>query len=133
MANYYNPLDEDATGAQYHYIAILAIQAHVSQADSEDRVHTKRDAGKMIAYLKDIIAKEKKKMTTHLTLKDWVSAYLADHRGSGFNANDIQSAIARMTVRPVPSMYEINNVFNILVKEGKIVEAIPGTQLYKVI
>lgn len=48
MANYYNPLDEDATGAQYHYIAILAIQAHVSQADSEDRVHTKRDAGKMI-------------------------------------------------------------------------------------
>jgi len=70
-------------------------------------------------------------MIANLTLKDWVSAYLADHQGSGFNANDIQSAIARMTVRPIPSQYEINNVFNILVKEGKIVEAIPGTTLYR--
>jgi hypothetical protein len=76
--------------------------------------------------------KEKQDMTTHLTLKDWIFAYLADHKNSGFNANDIQSALSRMTVRPIPQQSDINNIFRTLAREGKIVEAIPGTQFYKI-
>jgi hypothetical protein len=68
--------------------------------------------------------------TYYLTLKDWIESYLHDHPESAFNANDIQSAVARMTVRPKPDIHEIQSILYKLEREKKIYAPVSGAELY---